>query len=104
MHGVMLCYGSITESDMTPTQGKEYQELRQKLKMIISHASGGHLHKASDVDRSINDICVQISAHRNEVYAEGKRIGFKAGFTNPRAVNDPDVAANAFEEWKGTWT
>lgn len=103
MHGVMLCYGSITESDMTPTQGKEYQELRQKLKMIICHASGGYLHKASDIDRSINDICVQISAHRNEVYAQGKEIGFKAGFNKSRTFKEND-ADKAFEEWKGTWT
>lgn len=83
---------------------QEIEELRQKLRMIISHASGGALHKTEDLNRSVNDICVEISRHKNDIYAQGKEIGFKAGFTHPRAVKDPDVALTAFEEWKGTWT
>ena len=53
---------------MTPTQGRKYQELRQKLRMIVSHATGGHLHRAEDIDRSTNDICVEISKTRTAVW------------------------------------
>ncbi len=43
-------------------------ELRQKLRMIISHASGGHLSEPGDIDRSTNDICVEISRHNNRIW------------------------------------
>lgn len=57
---------------MTPNQGKEYQELRQKLRMIISHASGGRLSKVEDLDRSTNDICVEISKHHNRIWEHAR--------------------------------
>lgn len=83
----------------------EIEALKHKLRMIISHASGGRLSGEKAINRSINDICVQISAHKNEIYADGKLIGFKAGFK--RSDSPPpsdDKIMEAFEEWKGTWT
>lgn len=47
-------------------------ELRHKLRMIISHASGGILSEPEDVDRSVNDICVQISAHKNDIWKQAQ--------------------------------
>lgn len=47
-------------------------ELRHKLWMIACHATGGGLPEIEGIDRSVNDICVQISAHRNEIYQAGK--------------------------------
>ena len=46
--------------------------LKQKLRMIISHASGGHLSKPNDMDRSVNDICVEISRHHNLIWEQAK--------------------------------
>lgn len=44
-------------------------ELRAKLRMIVSHATCGH---SQDIDASVNDICVRISANRNFVYRASK--------------------------------
>jgi UDP-N-acetylglucosamine transferase subunit ALG13 len=51
----------------------EVEDLRGKLRMIISHASGGSLSKPADVDRSINDICVEISRHKNEIWDQAQK-------------------------------
>jgi hypothetical protein len=53
---------------MTKVRPVTERELRQKLRMIISHASGGHLSEPKDVDRSVNDICVEISRHHNRIW------------------------------------
>ena len=54
---------------LTPTpQAGGDTDYRNKLRMVISHASGGHLSDEADVERSINDICVQISQHYNRVW------------------------------------
>lgn len=45
------------------------EALRQKLRMIVAHATGGHLH---DIDLPVNDICCEISRNRNAVYQAGK--------------------------------
>lgn len=45
-----------------------------QLRMIISHASGGHLSEPGDIDRSTNDICVQISAHKNEIWKHAQEV------------------------------
>ena len=50
----------------------EVEALRAKMRMIVSHASGGGL---QDIDLSPNDICVRISQHHNRVYEEGKKRG-----------------------------
>ena len=44
-------------------------ELRAKMRMIVSHATGGSF---SDIDASVNDICVRITANRNHIYQAGK--------------------------------
>lgn len=41
-----------------------------KLRMIVSHASGGNLQY--DPKMTVNDICVEISKHHNKVYQAGK--------------------------------
>jgi hypothetical protein len=55
----------------------EIVELRQKLRMIISHASGGHLSEPGDIDRSTNDICVEISRHHNRVWEHAQESALK---------------------------
>jgi hypothetical protein len=50
----------------------DVERLRHKLRMIVSHATGGH---SQDIDASINDICVRISENRNHVFAHGKEVG-----------------------------
>jgi glycerol-3-phosphate responsive antiterminator len=52
-------------------------ELRQKLRMIISHASGGHLSEPEDVDRSVNDICVEISRHNNRIWEHAQEAALR---------------------------
>jgi len=53
--------------------------LRHKFWMVICHASGGRLSKPEDVDRGINDICVQITQKVNDAYEAGKQ----AALTQP---------------------
>lgn len=75
MHGATLCYGSITESNMAipkTTTYNEIENLKHKLRMIISHASGGHLSKPTDLNRSVNDICVEISRHHNRIWQHAR--------------------------------
>jgi hypothetical protein len=52
-------------------------ELRQKLRMIISHASGGNLSEPGDIDRSINDICVEISRHKNDIWKHAQEAALR---------------------------
>ena len=47
----------------------ELDSLKHKLRMIVSHATGG---SCQDIDLSVNDICVRISANRNVIYQAGK--------------------------------
>jgi hypothetical protein len=46
-------------------------EAEHKLRMVVSHASGGHLDLA-ERPLSLNDICVEISQHHNRIYQGGK--------------------------------
>jgi hypothetical protein len=45
--------------------------LEEKTKSIISHATGG---VGADIDDALNDICVEISALRNHIYHEGRKM------------------------------
>lgn len=56
---------------------EELDSLRHKLRMIISHASGGALCEPGDVDRSVNDICVEISRHKNEVWRYAQEVALR---------------------------
>ena len=67
----------------------EVEQLRHKVWMVICHASGGRLAKPQDVDRSINDICVQITQKVNDAYEAGK------------AAPTPTEAPTAAEELAG---
>lgn len=54
----------------TPSsEGGKVAGLRQKLRMVVAHATGGDL---NDIDLPINDLCVKISACRNHIYQAGK--------------------------------
>jgi hypothetical protein len=53
------------------------ESLRQKLRMIISHASGGHLSEPEDVDRSTNDIAVEISRHNNRIWEHAQEAALR---------------------------
>lgn len=48
----------------------EVEDLTTKLRMVIAHASGGKLEY--DPLMPINDICVEISKTRNQIYEAGK--------------------------------
>ncbi|WEK42934.1 MAG: hypothetical protein P0Y64_16575 [Candidatus Sphingomonas colombiensis] len=71
------------------TPAAEIERLRHKLWMIACHATGGGIPEIEGIDRSINDICVQISAHHNAVYQGGKDAALSAA---PAPVSDPVVA------------
>lgn len=45
------------------------EALQNNMRMIVSHATGGSF---DDIDRSVNDICCEISRNRNHVYQAGK--------------------------------
>ena len=65
-------------------QAGEVEQLRHKFWMVICHASGGRLSKPEDVDRSINDICVQIKQKVNDAYHSGE----KAALSSQQAFGD----------------
>lgn len=82
-----------------------YEQLRHKLWMIACHATGGGIPEIEGIDRSVNDISVQITASRNLVYQAGKEAGRKealatltdsgtadthAGTTNAQATGGED--------------
>ena len=50
----------------------EIDALRHKLWMVACHATGGGIPEIEGIDRSTNDICVQITAFRNKMYQAGK--------------------------------
>jgi hypothetical protein len=68
------------------------EQLRGKLRMIISHASGGHLSEPEDIDRSTNDIAVEISRHHNRIWEHAQESA-----TNSEAVSELAVADIADE-------
>jgi len=61
-----------TAAPVQPPAVDAPDNLKHKIWMIISHATGGELSNEADVDRSTNDICVRISAFRNKLYQAGK--------------------------------
>lgn len=64
-------------------------KLKHKLWMIICHASGGRLSKPEDVDRSVNDICVQITAKVNDAYEAGKQVAAPSPQPDMGSVKKP---------------
>lgn len=50
----------------------EIDQLRHKLWMVACHATGGGIPEIEGIDRSTNEICVQITAFRNKLYQAGK--------------------------------
>jgi hypothetical protein len=70
----------------------EVEQLRAKMRMIISHASGGHLSKPEDIDRPTNDIAVEISRHHNRIWEHAQESA-----TNSEAVSELAVADIADE-------
>lgn len=53
------------------------ETLRHKLWMIACHATGGGIPKIEGIDRSINDICVQISAHNNAIWKHAQEAALR---------------------------
>lgn len=70
----------------TPTPTDAGEDYRRKLRMVISHASGGHLSDEGDADRSLNDICVEISRHHNRVWEAALEKGRKEAAPTTDAV------------------
>jgi hypothetical protein len=60
--------------------------------MIISHASGGALSEPGDIDRSVNDICVEISRHKNEVWKHAQEVARRDRPTDPGEDKVEEVA------------
>lgn len=54
----------MTKDQSTPVSGSVHN-LRGKLRSVVSHATGG---SSQDIDEGLNDICVRISRHRNDVW------------------------------------
>lgn len=57
-----------------PVEPGAVDDLRHRLKMIVSHATGG---ASQDIDASVNEICVRISQARNLVWEGGVEHGLK---------------------------
>lgn len=55
------------------------EELRTKLRMIVSHATGGQLSEEGDIDRSTNNISCEITRFRNRLYQDAKAAGLAEG-------------------------
>lgn len=70
---------------------RELDELRAKLRMVVSHATGGH---SQDIDAGVNDICVRISANRNAIYQAGKDRSLEEAAKVARAVFDANPGDN----------
>jgi UDP-N-acetylglucosamine transferase subunit ALG13 len=66
----------------------EVEQLRAKMRMIISHASGGHLSKPEDIDRPTNDIAVEISRHNNRIWEHAQEAALRDAATNSEAVSE----------------
>lgn len=69
------------------------EALRQKLWMIACHATGGGIPEIEGIDRPTNDICVQITAHVNRIYAAGKEAALKS---HPPSTVGEDATAGEF--------
>jgi hypothetical protein len=66
--------GRVGGAGMTPNRTEErVADLEQRLRMIVSHASGGRLHERESLDWSINDVCVAISRHKNEIWVQAQK-------------------------------
>jgi hypothetical protein len=75
------------------------EDWRHKLRMVISHASGGHLSDDADADRPLNDICVAISQHHNRVWEAALEKGRKEALsTQPRQPDANLVAAKLWSD------
>lgn len=67
-------------------QAAEVDDLKARLRMIVSHATGGHWHEQESLERSINDICVEISAHNNRIWKHAQESALTAaGVTEMRS-------------------
>lgn len=84
---------TIKESDVS--EGVE--QLRAKLRMIVSHATGGD---SQDIDASINDICVRITETRNHVYQAGKERGKREALAT---LSPPLPSRDALGDLRGTF-
>ncbi|ANC85432.1 hypothetical protein A7E77_00090 [Sphingomonas sp. NIC1] len=71
-------------------EDEAYEQLRHKLWMIACHATGGGIPEIEGIDRSVNDISVQITASRNLVYQAGKDAGRKEALAS---LQDSGTAA-----------
>jgi hypothetical protein len=49
----------------------DFADMEAKFRNIVSHATGGN---SADITRPLNDIAVEISALRNRIYSEGRKM------------------------------
>ncbi len=74
----------------------EIDALWHKLWMVACHATGGGIPEIEGIERSTNDICVQITAFRNKIYQAGKDA------TSPEPVPATNQAVKWRERWYGS--
>jgi len=76
------CPAALATQPATSQEG-EAQQWRHKLWVVACHATGGGIPEIEGVDRSANDICVQITQSRNAIYQAGKDASLAATPTPP---------------------
>lgn len=83
----------IAAADALEAQAAELARLQSRLRMIVSHATMG---SATGEGQSTNDICVQITALRNDLYQAGKD-------AHTAAQPSPDAVAEAARDVMAAW-
>ena len=67
-------HAAIAAMRTADTRADDVEQLRHKLRMIVSHATGG---MSQDIDASVNDICVEISRSKNEVWKHAQEVALR---------------------------
>lgn len=91
----------------TPTANAPVADVEHKLRMIVSHATGG---SSQDIDASVNDICVAITRMRNKVWEGGRESAFREAALPPHsdiegleALTRIDQFVTKYREPWGAW-
>lgn len=73
IHATIADATGITEVIQRGNGMTEVEHLRAKLRMIVSHATGGAMSDEHCINLPTNEISVRITEHVNVVYAAGKK-------------------------------
>lgn len=89
-HFIETLDAAVLALSPSPTIERDADDLRHKLWMIVSHATGGNCPTIEGIERSTNDICCDISRFRNILYQDGKDVGKREAYERaawPRLTN-----------------